>query len=30
LSDGRLGRDVIEVVYSAYVSAETGKRVDLA
>jgi predicted dehydrogenase len=28
-SDGRLGRDVLEVVYAAYVSAEEGRRVDL-
>jgi predicted dehydrogenase len=28
-SDGRLGRDVVEVVYAAYVSAEEGRRVDL-
>lgn len=29
VSDGRLGRDVIEVVYSAYLAAETGTRVEL-
>jgi predicted dehydrogenase len=29
LSDGVLGRDVVEVVYAAYLSAETGRRVDL-
>lgn len=29
ISDGRLARDVIEVIYSAYVSAETGSRVDI-
>ncbi|NOU96587.1 gfo/Idh/MocA family oxidoreductase [Paenibacillus sp. LMG 31456] len=30
VSDGQLARDVIEVIYSAYVSAETGMRVELA
>lgn len=29
ISDGKLARDVIEVIYSAYLSAETGKRVEL-
>jgi len=29
LSDGLLGRQVVEVIYSAYVSAEEGRRVDL-
>lgn len=29
LSDGDLGRDVINVVYSAYLSAEQGRRVEL-
>ncbi|NHN29894.1 Gfo/Idh/MocA family protein [Paenibacillus agricola] len=29
ISDGRLARDVIEVIYSAYVSAETGARVEI-
>ncbi|WP_282942399.1 Gfo/Idh/MocA family oxidoreductase [Paenibacillus sp. RC67] len=29
VSDGQLSRDVIEVIYSAYVSAETGTRVYL-
>lgn len=29
VSDGHLGRDVIEVVYSAYLSAETGSRIEL-
>jgi len=29
LSDGRLGRDVIEVVYAAYLSAAEGRRVEL-
>lgn len=29
VSDGRLARDVIEVIYSAYLSAESGKRVEL-
>ena len=29
LGDGRLGRDVVEVMYAAYVSAEEGRRVDL-
>jgi predicted dehydrogenase len=28
-SDGELGRDAIRVVYSAYVSAEEGRRVTL-
>jgi predicted dehydrogenase len=28
-SDGRLGRDVVEVVYAAYMSADEGRRVDL-
>jgi predicted dehydrogenase len=28
ISDGKLARDVIEVIYSAYLSAETGKRVE--
>jgi len=28
-ADGRLGRDVLEVVYAAYVSAEEGRRVTL-
>jgi predicted dehydrogenase len=28
-SDGRLGRDVLEVVYAAYVSAEEGRKVEL-
>src|SRR5262249_31926715 len=28
-SDGHLGRAVIEVVYAAYLAAETGKRVEL-
>jgi predicted dehydrogenase len=27
--DGRLGRDVVEVMYAAYVSAEEGRRVEL-
>jgi predicted dehydrogenase len=30
LADGQLGRDVINVVYAAYVAAEQGRRVDLA
>ncbi|MCR8635312.1 Gfo/Idh/MocA family protein [Paenibacillus radicis (ex Xue et al. 2023)] len=30
VSDGQLARDVIEVIYSAYVSAQTGTRVELA
>jgi hypothetical protein len=30
MADGRLGRDVVEVAYSAYVAAEEGRRVDLA
>lgn len=29
VSDGALARDVIEVIYSAYLSAATGRRVDL-
>ncbi len=29
LSDGSLGRDVIEVVYAGYLSAAKGRRVDL-
>ena len=29
LSTGELGRDVVQVIYSAYVSAEEGRRVDL-
>ena len=29
LSDGALARDVVEVVYAAYLSADTGRRVDL-
>jgi predicted dehydrogenase len=29
LSGPRLGRDVVEVVYSSYLSAATGSRVDL-
>ncbi len=29
LSDGALARDVVEVVYAAYLSAESGRRVDL-
>jgi predicted dehydrogenase len=29
LSDGELGRQVVEVIYAAYVSAEEGRRVDL-
>ena len=29
LSDGALARDVVEVVYAAYLSAATGRRVDL-
>jgi predicted dehydrogenase len=28
-SDGRLGRDVLEVIYAAYVSVEEGRRVSL-
>jgi predicted dehydrogenase len=28
-SDGQLGRDVLEVIYSAYLSAEEGRRVEL-
>ncbi len=30
LSDGRLGRDVIEVVYAGYLSAAEGRRVELS
>jgi hypothetical protein len=30
LSDGDLGADVIRVVYSAYVSAEQGRRVEIS
>jgi predicted dehydrogenase len=29
-ADARLGRDVIAVVYGAYVAAEEGRRVDLS
>ncbi len=29
LADGRLGRDVIEVVYAGYLSAAEGRRVEL-
>jgi predicted dehydrogenase len=29
-SDGKLGRDVVEIVYAAYVSAATGARVRLS
>ncbi|NLG84577.1 MAG: gfo/Idh/MocA family oxidoreductase, partial [Firmicutes bacterium] len=29
LSDGELGKEVVRVVYASYVSAETGRRVDL-
>jgi predicted dehydrogenase len=29
-SDGELGRDVVEVIYAAYLSAEEGRRVTLA
>ncbi|HEX4834802.1 MAG TPA: Gfo/Idh/MocA family oxidoreductase, partial [bacterium] len=29
VSDGRLGRDVIEVVYAGYLSAAEGRRVEL-
>ncbi len=29
LADGRLGRDVVEVIYAAYVSAEEGRRITL-
>ncbi len=29
-SDGRLGRDVVEVIYAAYASAEEGRRIELA
>ncbi|MDE3076813.1 MAG: gfo/Idh/MocA family oxidoreductase, partial [Chloroflexota bacterium] len=29
VSDGRLGRDVVEVIYAAYLSAEEGRRVNL-
>jgi hypothetical protein len=28
-SDGQLGADVVRVVYSAYCSAASGKRIDL-
>ncbi len=30
LSGGALARDVVEVIYAGYLSAETGRRVDLA
>ena len=30
LSDAQLGRDVIAVIYGAYVAAEEGRRVDLS
>jgi predicted dehydrogenase len=30
VSDARLGRDVLAVIYSAYVAAEEGRRVDLS
>ncbi|MER3405236.1 MAG: oxidoreductase, partial [Chloroflexota bacterium] len=29
-SDGQLGRDVVEIIYAAYASAEEGRRIDLA
>lgn len=29
LADGELGRDVVEVIYAAYVAAEEGRRVEL-
>ncbi|MBI2941867.1 MAG: hypothetical protein HYY04_15665 [Chloroflexi bacterium] len=29
LADGQLGRDVVEVLYAAYVSAEEGRRMEL-
>lgn len=29
LSNGRLGRDIVKVMYSAYLSAEQGRRIDL-
>jgi len=29
LADGHLGRDAIEVVYAAYLSAAEGRRVEL-
>lgn len=29
ISTARLGRDVVRVMYSAYVSAEEGRRIDL-
>ncbi|MBC8535139.1 Gfo/Idh/MocA family protein [Feifania hominis] len=30
ISDGELGRQVVKVIYAAYISAETGTRVELA
>ena len=30
LADARLGREVVEVIYAAYQSAEEGRRIDLA
>jgi predicted dehydrogenase len=29
-SDGRLGRDVLAVIYAAYVAAREGRRVDVS
>lgn len=29
ISDGQLARDVLEVIYSAYLSYETGQRIDI-
>lgn len=29
VSDGELGRQVVEVTYAAYLSAEEGRRIDL-
>ncbi len=29
LADGVLGRDVVRVIYAAYVAAEEGRRVEL-
>jgi predicted dehydrogenase len=30
ISDGKLGLDVVQVIYAAYLSAEQGKRIELA
>ena len=30
LADGGRGRDLVEVIYAAYVAAEEGRRIDLS